>query len=299
MNTVNKLPQLNALKTFETVSRHLSMVSAARELCLTHGAVSRQIAQLESQLDLKLFVRRNRAIFLTREGVQLQETCVAVFAQLSDAVASIRSTKAAAPLVLSCEPTIAMRWLIARLPRFTTLHPEIPLHLFTAGGAVRFAEQGVDLAIRRDDFAMDVGLDVRTLAAEKMGVVCSPILMAQANGLLNVTRLMTQTRSNAWRDWVSLTGVVSFNLDAPAQVFEHFYLSLEAAGAGLGAAIASQYMVEQDLRDGRLVAPFGFVADGSSYCLLSNTPIDADERKRVFLDWLRGEFLESACLHER
>ena len=79
MNTVNKLPQLNALKTFETVSRHLSMVSAARELCLTHGAVSRQIAQLESQLDLKLFVRRNRAIFLTREGVQLQETCVAVF----------------------------------------------------------------------------------------------------------------------------------------------------------------------------------------------------------------------------
>ena len=71
--------------------------------------------------------------------------------------------------------------------------------------------------------------------------------------------------------------------------FEHFYLSLQAAAAGLGVAIGSAWMVADDLRDGRLVAPFGFVADGSAYVMLSMAPFDGDPRRADFLAWVRHE----------
>jgi DNA-binding transcriptional LysR family regulator len=53
-----------------------------------------------------------------------------------------------------------------------------------------------------------------------------------------------------------------------SQSFEHHYFMLEAAASGLGIGIASHPLVEQDLKSGRLVAPFGFVPSGNSYCLL-------------------------------
>ncbi len=71
--------------------------------------------------------------------------------------------------------------------------------------------------------------------------------------------------------------------------FEHFYLSLQAALAGMGAAMGSIYMVEEDVRDGRLCAPHGFTADGSSYVLLSPVPLDSDPRRLHFAQWVRDE----------
>lgn len=65
-------------------------------------------------------------------------------------------------------------------------------------------------------------------------------------------------------------------------------MSLQAASSGLGVAIASAFMVESDLQDGRLVAPFGFIADGSEYVVLSPLPVHQDVRRIALLDWFRG-----------
>ena len=276
-----KLPPLNGLKVFEATARKLSMVAAAEELCITHGAVSRQIKSLEVALGVDLFVRRNRAIFLTAKGTQLLATCQDVFAQLSQTLDAITTDAAIKPLVVSCESTIAMRWLIARLPDFQVQHPNIVVHLFAAGGAVQFVEQGIDLAIRRNDFAADCFVEI--LTDEMVGPVC-------VAALVNTTapRLHANTRPNAWADWCAQTGHDIAHQSE--QYFEHFYLSLQAASAGLGMAIASRFMVEQDLADGRLVAPYDFCADGSQYCLLSASDFGQDERKQVFLTWLRAQF---------
>lgn len=288
MKTLERLPPLNGLKIFEAVARHQSMVAAAAELHLTHGAVSRQIKQLEKHLSVALFVRRNRGIFLTREGETLRAACVSVFVQITEVVAQIKPDQRVRPLVISCEPTIAMRWLIARLPKFQARYPEVLLHLFTAGGPVQFAEQGVDVAIRRNDFDLS-GLCVEHLAYEKIGPVCAPVLWQRHLAVERMPRLHTTSRPRAWLGWLlSHGGWVEPS--AGELSFEHFYLTLQAAGAGLGAAIASQYMAEQDVRDGRLMAPFGFVEDGSAYCAVSAQPFDEDPRKMLFLNWLREEF---------
>ena len=147
-----KLPPLNALRYFDIAAQTESFVRAAEHLHVTHGAVSRQIRLLEESLGVELFERRNRAIFLTPAGRALQGTTQAIFEQLEGAVQRLQQQARDNVLVLSCEPTIAMRWLIPRLPRFHADHPDLQLHLVAAGGPLDFARSGVDLAIRRDDF---------------------------------------------------------------------------------------------------------------------------------------------------
>lgn len=279
-----KLPPLNALRVFDAAARHAAFGRAAEELHVTHGAVSRQIKQLEASLGVTLFERRNRAVFLTDAGRQLLALTQAMFEQLRAGLAQLQQVDVQAPLVLSCEPTIAMMWLIPRLPDFQRAHPDIQVHLYAAGGAVDFAGQGVDVAFRRNDFEWDAALHAEPVCEEWMGPVCRPGLTDAANWREGQA-LGSATRPRAWRQWAQASGQKPPRRSGP--VYEHFYLSLQAAVAGLGVAIGSALMVRDALRDHRLEAPCGFVRDGSAYVLLSPRPFDQDPRAAALLAWLR------------
>lgn len=291
--TPPRLPPLNAFKVFEAAARHQSFVQAGQELCVTHGAVSRQVKQLESVLGVVLFERRNRAVFLTPQGHTLLVACQAMMQTLSSALDDIRAQdKAQRPLVLSCEPTLAIRWLVPRLPDFRARYPAHEIHLLTAGGRVDFARDHVDLALRRNDFHWGRQCHAESVAAERMGPVCTPAVWEQISHNKPVRLLHARTRPQAWSQWCVLSGqqIPSHG----GEHYEHFYLSLQAASAGLGVAMASAFMVESDLQDGRLVAPFGFMADGSEYVVLSPSPIPQDARRMALFDWLRGAMAEPA-----
>jgi len=279
---------LGWIRFFEAAARHESFVRAAEELHLTHGAVSRQIRQLEDTLGVALFERRNRGVFLTEAGRTLFAASTQSMEVLAGAAARIRTQPPGRALVLSCEPTIAMRWLIPRLPRFAARHPDIPLHLMAAGGPIDFTRSGADLALRRNDFAFDARWHAREMAQERVGPVCRPQL---AQGAATVpARLHTRTRPEAWQRWQAVRGDAAAVVQCEGDAwYEHFYLSLQAAAAGLGWAMASQLMAADEIADGRLAAPFGFVADGSAYHLLSPAPFEHDTRRLVLLAWLREE----------
>lgn len=297
-----QLPPLGTLRAFEAVARLGSVVRAAAELHVTPGAVSRQVRQLEEALGLLLFERRNRALHLTPAGQALQEACADALGTLAQAVARLRATAQPAPLVLSCEPTLAMRWLIPRLPALQADLPTLRMHLLTAGGPVDFAADRVDVALRRNDFAWGSHGFAEPLAPEWMAPVCTePVAQAlrRQGGLgAGVPLLHTRTRPQAWARWSAASGqplprARTHARGLAAQRFEHFYLSLQAAGAGLGVAMASAYMVVDDVRAGRLVAPFGFVDDGTGYVLLSPRPLAADARQQALLAWLRAQMRAS------
>ena len=194
--------------------------------------------------------------------------------------------------VLSCEPTLLMRWLIPRWPDFQARHPEINVHLVAGGGPFSFASD-IDLAIRRDDFPWADSYHAEPLFAEKIGPVCRPEKVAQwfcaedASPQLraDAPRLHTRTRPGAWHEWAAAAGLAW--PDAAGQTFEHFYFSLQAAVAGLGVAIGPWHLVRDDLESGVLAAPGGFVEDGSRYCLLSPQPLIADSPQAQLLAWLR------------
>jgi LysR family transcriptional regulator, glycine cleavage system transcriptional activator len=287
------LPPLGTLVAFEATVRHRSVSKAAAELHLTHGAVSRQIQQIERSLGTALFERRNRAMVPTQAATALAYSVTETLNQLAAAARRIRQTARPGPLVLSCEPTLLMRWLIPRLPALSDTAPGLELHLSAAGGPVPFDREGIDLAIRRDDFELPPGVRALWLFDELIGPVCTPELAGRLTttaDLAGLARLHTRTRPNAWHDWARCRNTTL--PPARGQTLEHFYLSLQAAAAGLGVAIGSHALAHDDLAAGRLVAPFGFEPDASAYFLLTARSPDDDDRVTSLLTWLHAQAAE-------
>ncbi|HEV8220474.1 MAG TPA: LysR family transcriptional regulator [Streptosporangiaceae bacterium] len=284
------LPPLGTLVAFESTVRQHSVSKAATELHLTHGAVSRQIQHLERALGTTLFERRNRAMTPTPAATALAAVVTDALTLLSSAARTARQAARPDPLVLSCEPTLLMRWLIPRLPALAqAAGPD--LHLSAAGGPVPFDREGIDVAIRRNDFGLPAGVRALWLFDELTGPVCTPGLAQRITtpaGLAAVPRLHTRTRPGAWNEWASGQNITL--PPASEQTFEHFYLSLQAAAAGLGIAIGSHALVHDDLATGRLAAPLGFQPDGCAYFLLTRTP--DDPRIATLLTWLRDQAQE-------
>jgi DNA-binding transcriptional LysR family regulator len=286
-------PALNALRFFEAAARLGSFVQAAQELHVTHGAVSRQIRALEDRLGQALFERRNRAVFLTPAGIALQQTCDQAFAVLAKGLQAIAQTTQDKPLVVSCEPTIAIQWLIPRLPLWQAQHPTWQIHLLTAGGPVDFGLQRIDLALRRDDFAWPHTYHVHEVGPEYMG----PVLRDPA-AATPWRQLHARSRAQAWAQWQANSGHAVAS-SAGVDYFEHFYLCLQAAEAGLGAAMCSLYMASDALAQQRLHAPMGFTPDGSRYVLLSPTPLADDPKRHVFAQWLAEQFQKTLSENAR
>lgn len=284
----SRIPNLPALRAFEATVRHGSVSRAARELHVTDGAVSRALREVEAELGFPLFERRNRMVVATPTARRLAEDVRLSLDHLAGAL--VRARRGGRPdrsLVLSCEPTFLIRWLIPRLAGLQeAVGPDRDLRLVSAGGAVPFAREGIDLAIRRADFPVSADVRAEPFLDERVGPVCRPELVAGvgATGPLAGVLLHVATRPDAWRGWAALAGCALRPIREAT--FEHFYLSLQAAVAGAGVAIGPVALVADDLASGALAAPRGFVADGSRYMLLAPGTAHDPGLYRVVLDWL-------------
>jgi DNA-binding transcriptional LysR family regulator len=79
-----RLPPFLTLTALEAAARHRSYSRAARELHVTHGAVSQQIRKLEDELGDQLFVRQGNAMAPTATGQRLA-------AQVTEALATLHA----------------------------------------------------------------------------------------------------------------------------------------------------------------------------------------------------------------
>lgn len=277
-------PPLAAFRFFTVAAQTQSFVKAAQQLHVTHGAVSRQVRLLEEAIGVELFDRRNRAIFLNQAGRLLYNVTGPLFEQLESAVYRLQREAREDVLVLSCEPTIAMKWLIPRLPDFHEAHPHLQVQLLAAGGPIDFTRSGADLAIRRDDFHWDEFVHSVTICEEWIGPVCTSSNIPKNGQLEGLRLLRSQTRPMAWDNWLRLSEMAM--PDAIRVDYEHFYLCIQAATAGLGMSMASLLMVQNELESGQLTAPFGFIRDGSTYCLLSPRPFEESPKCNAFREWV-------------
>ena len=90
-----RLPPLNPLRAFEATARNRSLTKAAKELCVTHGAISHQIKALETSLKVKLFNRTGQRLTLTEHGADLLPSVTSAFAEIAAATARIGIAEAA------------------------------------------------------------------------------------------------------------------------------------------------------------------------------------------------------------
>jgi LysR family transcriptional regulator, glycine cleavage system transcriptional activator len=290
---MSRLPSLTALRAFEAAVRHKSMRAAADELCVTHGAVSRHVRSLEEEFGFPLFYRSARAITPTEEGARLAVILGDGFGIIAEGIRRLRP----GPIVVSCAASLMTRWLIPRLRNFKNLHPSIDLRLSAGLGPVDMGREGISVVVRNDGVKPPPGAVVKPIMREQIGLVCSPEYardhdFKSADDLPRLYRLSTHSRPDAWDDWSTSYGLVPPSLE-PHEEFSEFYLLFQAAECGLGVAIGIRYLVEEDLRSGRLVAPLGFVQGRHQVVLWTLPQTDARAGIQVFIDWFREEMLQT------
>lgn len=145
---MHELPPLNALKAFDSVARHESVSHAANELCVTPGAITKQIQHLESFLGVPLFIRRHRQIILNEQGKIFQRAVSKALLEIQNATNSIKGSAQNNTLKIRSYTTFSIRWLIPHAPKFLSANPEISLELTTSLDPVDFARDNIDCAIR-------------------------------------------------------------------------------------------------------------------------------------------------------
>jgi DNA-binding transcriptional LysR family regulator len=287
-----ELPPLNALRAFEAAARLQSISKAGEELHVTHGAISRQIRALEEQLGVNLFDKDGRGVKLTDAGLRLRDVTTESFERLSNVCAELRRETEERPFVLGCPGSLLARWFIPRLDRLQRELPELRLQLSASQGELDPRSAEVDATLLFADPPWPSDMQVFELAPERIGPVLSPryvdharLSTATADALYAEPLLHTTSRPQAWPQWAQAQGLAPERLQL-GQGFEHLYYLLEAAAAGLGVAIAPQTLVADDLRGGRLVAPWGFVETRGYLALWTRR---LDPRSERLAQWLRRE----------
>ncbi len=288
------LPPLNALRAFEAAARLGSLSEAARELHVTHGAISRQVKQLEEQLGVGLFVKEGRGVKLTDAGARMRDAASEAFERLRSTCAELQRQTAEAPFVLGCPGSLLARWFIPRLDRLNRDLPELRLQLSASEGELDPRKPGLDATLWYAEPPWPADMQVFELAAERIGPVLSPhhprcaaLRDAPPVALLGEALLHTASRPQAWPRWARGNGLEPAQLRL-GQSFEHLYFLLEAALAGLGVAIAPQQLVADDLAAGRLLAPWGFVETEAKLALWVPTR-RMDRRAEQLAEWLTRE----------
>jgi len=284
---MHRLPPLNALRTFEAAARHGSFTLAAEELCVTPGAVSRQIRALEEHFGQPLFHRANRAVTLTDAGQRYFAAITNPLAQLARAGAMLGERR----VVVDCVPTLAMHWLLQRLPHFRAAHPGIEVDLRTATGPVD-TRQPFNLAIRRDP-AHFAGLAADVLMTEISLPVCSAEFarrhaVALPDDLRRVPVLHIRARADLWPSWCRAKGL-DLTVLGPRQEVDHTFVAMQAAEDGLGIAVVPLIFARRLLEAGRLTCPLADaeVVTGSYSLLRPAAPPKAEAE--TFARWLAGE----------
>ncbi|TBW35346.1 LysR family transcriptional regulator [Siculibacillus lacustris] len=286
------LPSLSLLSAFEAAARTGSITAAAKELSLTQSAVSRQIKALEEQLEVELFHRERQSIRLTVGGDAYAREIRDALRKIGAASLNLRANPFGGTLTLAILPTFGTRWLAPRLPKFLSLHPGITINLLTRLSRFDFGLEPIDAAIHFGAPEWS-GAETALLRFETVVPTCSPDLKShyefvKPGDIRKAPLLHLTTRPDAWEQWMTRHAV-------PAQavhgmLFDQFATAAQAAISGLGVALLPDFLIEDELRSGKLVLALDLpMRSPEAYHLVWPHERAAHPPLVAFRDWLLAE----------
>lgn len=286
---MRRLPFLNGIKAFEATARHGSLAKAAEELHVTPAAVSRMVRLLEQRLDVSLFHRSANRLAPTLAGQLYQAGLTRIFDQLADLTDRVARHAERHVLTVGVGPTFATRWLIPRLAAFREVAPEVEVRITTGGVAAPFADDW-SCGIVLGDGSWS-GLEAEPLFDADLTPVCTPGLgrgLSAPTDLQTVDLLRVSHAPEDWPSWLDAAGVPKITEKGP--VFEYYGQALQAALDGLGVAMGIRPYIDDDLRAGRLIAPFArSVPKGKRWFLVYRRQRVDDPAFAAFRRWIRDE----------
>lgn len=290
----DRLPPLNALRSFEAVALHGSFAAAADALHVTHWAVGKQIRLLEDWLGRPLFERRARGVRLTDEGADLLGDVSDAFDRLATGTARLRSAgparRVSGTVRVNALVSFALAWLLPRLPDFHARFPEVDVLVSTTSRRLRYLGDAFDIGVRSGPEA-GPGLVSRRLMADVRLPACSPALLRQhpirgVDDLRHHTLLHSGSTKGAWARWLREAGAPGLR-PARQMELEHVFLQQAAAVEGLGVTLASLPLIRRDLAAGRLVCPLPAATwRAPDYTMVLSADRDRDPAVSAFRDWV-------------
>ena len=283
--------QLNWLRTFESVGRHLSFSAAAIELNMSQSAVSQQIKLLEHKLGKALFLRQTRSIQLTVSGRAYLAVVREGLWHMHQGMNNIFSSVAQGVLELSVNNSFAQLWLAPRMERFAELYPQISLRMYGVNWEADAPPSSAELEIRYGAGNWQQ-YDIQKLLSTELKPYCSLDVAAKfrsAGGLLSLPLIDVLGTPNGWSDWLA-----SYP-QGEAENYQRFYVDSYAIAASMaienaGVCLLNEELVEKSRLRGQLVSPL----DQSIECLSGfyllkphNKPLSG--AAQAFCTWLESE----------
>ena len=215
-----------------------------------------------AELGVPLFLRLKDGLALTEEGQSYLPGIRSAFQQLRHSTEQLHASHTTSVLTISTLVSVASKWLLPRLPAFQQAFPDIDVRVSASTELVDFRKGGIDAAIRygRGDWK---GLRADWLMSDEIFPVCSPALLKGGKALqtpadlANHTMLQVSGMTAAdWNTWLSAADQPAKLAKGSRLTFDLAMMAVQAAVDGQGVCIGRSTYVDDDLRAGRLVAPF-------------------------------------------
>lgn len=290
---MSNIPPITCLRSFEAVARLGSVTAAARELHVTHSAISQQIKVLEEMVGVILFVREGRGLRVSEDGrlyaLQVRES----LSRIAEATQLIKTQPKSTELVVAVLPSFGFNWLLPRLPRFQQLQPHISIRLQANLAVSNLSRESVDVGIRMGKGDWD-GVEKRLLFHDEALVVAAPHFnggeLPRTPEEILGSRIIFNMES--WRPWCQAAGL---DIDVPRSGLcsNDSNLVLQAVRLGQGIALERRSLVHDAIQRGELVqlspviAPYPY-----PYWLVLPNRERSEIKQRLFSSWLTDEVAE-------
>ena len=286
------LPPLNGLRAFEAAGRLGSFTRAAEELNVSHSAISRHVRGLENRLNVHLFRAQNTGVALTDQGRAYLAEITPALDRISLATEAL-SDAPEGVVTLTTENTVAQKWLIPRLARFRTKHPDIDLKISVSTEVMDIEAHDFDIGLRFLRDAPSTAGEGQLFFPSQVRAFAAPGFAPISEGKLDLAALadgplIEEATFRFWPEWFRKAGLeVAPDLDLPHPLGA--ILAIQSAVAGLGALLMDKNLCEPERQSGALVELADVEIDFGGYYLIVNARAGRRKAVRAARQWLLDE----------
>jgi len=293
------MDRLTALQVFRQVAELESFAAAARRLNLSAPAVSKNVAELEAYLGVRLINRTTRKLHLTEAGQNYLDNISRILDDLGEAECALGPlrTEPAGTLRIAAPLTSSLFGLSQALPDFMQRYPAINLNIDLNDRRVDVIRDGYDLAIRGSDNFKDTSLIARKLTVLKHVLCASPRYWAEHGPLQHPSelrqhqciRFLHSDHADNW-EFRRNRNIESVRVQGRLSVGSSLVIR-DALLAGFGVSLIPRIYVAEHLASGALVPALeDWQANETAIFAVYPSRRYIAPKLRVFLDFLSSTF---------
>jgi DNA-binding transcriptional LysR family regulator len=293
------MEDIGSIRLFLAVAEEEGFARAARRLGISAAAATRRIAALENALHTRLLARSTRRVSLTAEGEVYREHALGIVEAVEQSHEALRDFDGSprGRLRVTARSSIGLRIIAPYLPEFRARYPQVSIGLELGDSALDIVAEGFDLAVTIGHLA-DSSLVARTLAVTDSLVCASPAYLKRRGRPTDPRELKDHEcisfRARTGRNtWKFSKGSIRTNVGIVAALaVNHGEVLKQMALAGLGVVMVTDWLVQDELKDGsleRLFTDYVIEPRGTPITALYPSRSHLPQKVRVFLDFFAAK----------